>query len=161
MREARRTYLPAAGHAWFLPFYDPLVRLLGGESARRGLLDRAELRSGHHVLDIGCGTGSLAVLTKRHLEPGEKESTLCEVRRVLKPGGSLHMLDFGGSETSRHGFLGHLLHSSHRLKDNSESRILALMSQARFSDARKVGQQTMLFWKIAYYQACVGVSDGT
>jgi ubiquinone/menaquinone biosynthesis C-methylase UbiE len=74
-----------------------------------------------------------------HLEPGKKESTLCEVRRVLKPGGSLHMLDFGGSE----------------------SRILALMSQARLSDARKVGQQTMLFLSIVYYQACVGVNDRT
>jgi len=63
--ESARTYLPAAGHDWFLPLYDPIVKLLGGEAARRALLDQAELRAGHHVLDVGCGTGTLAVLIKR------------------------------------------------------------------------------------------------
>ena len=31
-----------------------------------------------------------------HLEPDQKRSTLSEARRVLKPGGSFHMVDFGG-----------------------------------------------------------------
>src|SRR6476660_3728976 len=38
-RESRRTYLPAAGHDWLLPLYDPFVKLLGGDDARRTLLD--------------------------------------------------------------------------------------------------------------------------
>ena len=66
--DPKRTYLPAAGHAWFLPLYDPLVKLLGGQPARRRLLDQACLRSGHRVLDIGCGTGSLVTLIK-HTHP--------------------------------------------------------------------------------------------
>ncbi len=28
-----RTYLPAAGHDWFLPLYDPFVKLVGGDRA--------------------------------------------------------------------------------------------------------------------------------
>jgi ubiquinone/menaquinone biosynthesis C-methylase UbiE len=65
MIEPGRTYLPAAGHHWSLPLYDPLVKLLGGDGARALLLDQAAVRPSHRVLDIGCGTGSLVVLIKR------------------------------------------------------------------------------------------------
>ncbi len=65
MGEARRTYIPAAGHGWFLPLYDPIVKLLGGDSARTALVEQAAVRSGHRILDIGCGTGSLVILIKR------------------------------------------------------------------------------------------------
>ena len=61
----QRTYLPAAGHDWFLPLYDPLTKLLGFDSSRRRLLDQAALEPHHRVLDVGCGTGTLAVLIKR------------------------------------------------------------------------------------------------
>jgi len=30
MLEFEKAYLPAAGHDWLLPLYDPLVKLLGG-----------------------------------------------------------------------------------------------------------------------------------
>ena len=38
-----------------------------------------------------------------HLMVGQREKTLCEVRRVLTPGGSLHMLDFTGTEAAAMG----------------------------------------------------------
>ena len=65
MVESSRTYLPAAGRDWRLPLYDPFVKLLGGDAARRVLLDEAALRPGERVLDVGCGTGTLATLIKR------------------------------------------------------------------------------------------------
>ena len=65
MPESSRTYLPAAGHDWSLPLYDPIVKLLGGDAARKALLDQAGLRPGQQVLDVGCGTGTLATLIKR------------------------------------------------------------------------------------------------
>ena len=64
MQEIQRTYLPAAGHDWALPLYDPLVKLLGADGIRRTLLKQADLRPGHKVLDIGCGTGTLVILIK-------------------------------------------------------------------------------------------------
>jgi ubiquinone/menaquinone biosynthesis C-methylase UbiE len=211
MSESTRTYLPAAGYDWSLPLYDPIVKLLGGDKARMVLLDHAALRPGYRVLDIGCGTGTLATLIKsfhpgvevvgidpdpkalararrkaaeaavsiqfdqgfgdelpyaaasfdrvfssfmfHHLPPDEKGKTLRAVRRVLKPGGAFHMLDFEGPESGSHGVLAHLLHSGKRLKENTESRVLSVMTEAGFADPRKVHRQAMLFGHIAYFRA--------
>jgi ubiquinone/menaquinone biosynthesis C-methylase UbiE len=65
MENVQRTYLPAAGRDWALPLYDPLVKLLGADKVRRTLLDQAALQPGHRALDVGCGTGTLAVLIKQ------------------------------------------------------------------------------------------------
>src|SRR5215831_6525340 len=46
---------------------------------------------------------------------------------IRTPGGSLHLLDFESSEDQRQGVLARWLHSSHRLKDNSERKIVELM----------------------------------
>jgi ubiquinone/menaquinone biosynthesis C-methylase UbiE len=62
---SQRRYLPAAGRDIFLPLYDPLTRLMGGERILRRLLDQASIQPNHRVLDVGCGTGTLAVLIKR------------------------------------------------------------------------------------------------
>ena len=69
MEDVSKAYLPAAGHDWALPLYDPLVKLLGGDKARKLLLDQAAGQSIRRVLDIGCGTGTLVTMIKR-LDPG-------------------------------------------------------------------------------------------
>jgi ubiquinone/menaquinone biosynthesis C-methylase UbiE len=58
-------YLPAAGSDWLLPFYDPFTRLLGVEKVHRLLIEQAQLGPGLRVLEIGSGTGNLALLAKR------------------------------------------------------------------------------------------------
>ena len=65
MTESARTYLPAAGHDFFLPLYDPIVKLLGGGAARQELLAQAGIRPTDRVFDLGCGTGTLAVAIKK------------------------------------------------------------------------------------------------
>ena len=213
MGSAQRTFLPAAGHDWFLPLYDPFTKLIGGDKIRVALLDQAALRPGDRVLDIGCGTGTLAVLARRlhpgvevvgldpdpkalararrkaeragvpiqfdqgfadelpypdasfdrvfsslmlhHLGSEVKQRTLAEVRRVLKPGGSFHLVDFGGPDAGRGGFLAHLLHSSNRLRDNAAHRILARMTEAGFADAKKTGDRSTIFGLVVYFQASV------
>jgi len=63
--EPRRTYVPAAGRDWLLPFYDPFVKLVGAEAARKTLLDQSAIQSEFRILDVGCGTGSFAIVIKR------------------------------------------------------------------------------------------------
>ena len=65
MKEPRRTFLPATGRAWLLPFYDPFVKLLGGDAIRAELLEQADIRPHQRILDIGCGTGSLFIELRR------------------------------------------------------------------------------------------------
>src|SRR5258708_13235217 len=67
--QSQRTYLPAAGRDSLLPLYDLMTKLMGADRARRRLLDQAQIRPGHRILDIGCGTGSLLIQLKR-LYPG-------------------------------------------------------------------------------------------
>ncbi len=62
MARSERGFVPAAGHDWLLPLYDPIWRLLGSERTTKGqLIEQASLRPGHRVLDLGCGTGTLSV----------------------------------------------------------------------------------------------------
>jgi ubiquinone/menaquinone biosynthesis C-methylase UbiE len=65
MTESARTYLPAAGRDLFLPLYDPTVKLLGGGAARQVLLAQARIRPTDRVFDLGCGTGTMAVIIKK------------------------------------------------------------------------------------------------
>lgn len=211
MSEAERTYIPAAGHDWLLPFYDPFVKLMGGESAHRQLIDQADLQPGQRILEIGCGTGNLTTLVKRlypaieivgldpdpkaldrarrkanrqrvsvqldrgfsdelhypdesydrvlsafmfhHLKRDEKAQSLREIRRVLRPGGSLHLLDFGGAHDHSDGFLAHLLHRSEHVHDNSGDAILNLMRQAGLHDSTEVAHRLTIFGRIFYYRA--------
>lgn len=210
---AQQNYLPAAGIDAFLPLYDLITKLMGADQARRALLDQAALKSGQHVLDVGCGTGTLAILLKRryprieiigvdpdakalarakhkarragvfpqfdqgfadslaypaesfdhvfssfmlhHLDREQKERMLREIRRVLKPGGQVHLLDFVASEGGSGGFVSRLFHSHAHMADNLDANILTLLNNADFADARVVARRKTLFGlaPVTYYGA--------
>jgi ubiquinone/menaquinone biosynthesis C-methylase UbiE len=71
MHATGKTYLPAAGKDWLLPFYDPFTKVLGVEASHRELVNQASISPDHRVLEIGCGTGNLAILVKR-LDPASQ-----------------------------------------------------------------------------------------
>ena len=89
-----------------------------------------------------------------HLNEQERENMLREVLRVLKPAGLFHLVDFIVDDAS-HGFLDRLFRSHAQMKDNSDERILGLMSHTGFSNPVKVKEGNMLFGllRTAYYQA--------
>jgi ubiquinone/menaquinone biosynthesis C-methylase UbiE len=209
MASRQRSYLPAAGHDLFLPLYDPFVKLLGGDKARKRLLGEATFQPGDHVLEIGCGTGTLLTMIKQtypgvkvvgldpdpkalarakrksikvgfdiqfdqgfsdelpypdaifdrifssfmfhHLKEDEKKGTLMEVHRVLKPGGSFYLLDFSGPN-QQDGLFARWIHSGHRLKDNAEEKIRALIQEAGFQNPRAVTHKTMFLGRMVYYR---------
>ncbi len=90
-----------------------------------------------------------------HLEPDEKEKTLHEARRVLKPSGSLHLLDFGGAKVRSDGFIARLQHRTERLRDNFGERIPTLMREAGFADPTEVAHRVTIFGRVTYYRATV------
>jgi SAM-dependent methyltransferase len=77
-------YVPALDHDWLTPFYDPLVRLTMPERRiRRQLIDQMHIRPDFRVLDLGCGTGTLAVRIME-ASPGVKVFGIDGDERILQ-----------------------------------------------------------------------------
>jgi ubiquinone/menaquinone biosynthesis C-methylase UbiE len=152
--DGNRTFLPALRFSALTPLFDHAVRFTTREGTfKRLLLDQARVDPDEAVLDVGAGTGTLAIMLKRqvpgahvtgldadpqvlaiarrkatdagldidfvegfstelpfrdshfdvvlsslffhHLEREVKAGTLAELHRVLKPGGRLHVADWG------------------------------------------------------------------
>lgn len=59
-------FTPALGRSAFTGVYDLAIRLLTREHVwRTALLDHVAPRDGERIIDVGCGTGSFALLMKR------------------------------------------------------------------------------------------------
>ena len=204
---ADRRFLPAASLDVLLPVYDPIMKLLRFQRALAPLLRQADLQPGHRVLDVGCGTGTLAVMVKRahpavrvvgvdpdpralaravrkagragaavrfergfgdalahpdaafdrvfssmmfhHVPRAEKPAVLAEIHRVLVPRGRLEFLDFAGGA---HSLLAHVLHGR-SASAAADERLLRLMREAGFAQARRLASRPTIAGAIAYYQA--------
>ena len=212
MHANKKTYLSAAGKDWLLPFYDLFTWLLGVKAVHSNLIRQATIGTSHRVLEIGCGTGNLAIRAKRlnpdaevvaidpdpkalararrkaqqsrftlqfdsgfseelpypdasfdrvlsafmlhHVQPDAKLLTVREACRVLKTGGSLHLVDFEEVQHRGHGFHGFLASFIHAQHGSSPQQIvLGLMRDAGFKDSEEVARQTTILGQIIYYRA--------
>jgi len=56
-------YIPALNKNWLTPVYDPLTRLFMREQTfKQRLVKLVNLHPDDHVLDLGCGTGTLTIM---------------------------------------------------------------------------------------------------
>jgi SAM-dependent methyltransferase len=100
----------------------------------------------------GCYDRVLSSLMFHHLDADQRVASLREVRRVLRPGGSLHLMDFGGESHHLHG-LTRLARRSRTLQDNWDDRIPVLLREAGFSDFTEAGQLTNPVGRLTFYRA--------
>lgn len=56
-------YVPAAGHDWLLPCYDPVCHFVLRERRfKERLVGQTAAPDGGRVLDLGCGTATLTLM---------------------------------------------------------------------------------------------------
>ena len=182
MSEIDDKYIPALSYRFLTPFYDFIQKYVVRDTRYKSLLVvQANIQPGHRVLDLGCGTGTLAIMAKlaqpaaevvglyadpdmlkvakyksslqnvpvkfdvgftnqlpypdesfdrvlssimiHHLKTPDKWQTAREVYRVLKPGGQLHIIDFGKPVTWYGKLLGPLLHKFEEANDNIDGKL--------------------------------------
>lgn len=208
-------YVPALGLGSLTSLYDPLIRWTLRESTfKRKLVKQAQIEKGHRVLDLGCGTGTLAILTKmahpdsdvvgldgdpkvlemakakraksavqvelnqgmcfslpygghsfdrvlsslvfHHLSSENKLRTLGEVFRILRPGGQLHVADWGKPQNQimRLAFLTvQMLDGFSTTADNVKGLLPELFQNAGFRDIKESAQFMTLFGTLSLYSA--------
>lgn len=202
-------YIPAAGHDFFLPLYDPVLRFLMRERAlRTRFLDLAAIEPGQRVLDLGCGTATLLLLLKErcpsadvvgvdgdpkvlalarakaekqgvairfdealatqlpygdasfdrvlsslmlhHLTRDERLQALREVRRVLAPGASFHLVDFGPPRNWFARVVMRALHHGEHMADHLAGRLPVLLREAGFERVEERGHHSTAFGRLVF-----------
>jgi ubiquinone/menaquinone biosynthesis C-methylase UbiE len=208
-------YLPAARFDFLTPLFDVFVRGTTRERAFKGkLLEQAQLVDGADVLDLGSGSGTLAVWAKQatpgvrirgldgdpaiiaqavrkaaragveipfdeglsyelpyedgsfdrvlsslffhHLVLRDKERTIAEIARVLRPGGELHVADFG-QPRSRPATIGAVairrFDGDEPTRDNLAGRLPELFEAGGLEDARERERVAIPLGVVSLYSA--------
>jgi SAM-dependent methyltransferase len=210
-----RPYVPALGREGLTGLYDPVLRLTTRERAfKERLLEQASLRAGMDVLDLGSGTGTLAIwaaarvpgarftgldgdpkvvararekarradadvrfeqgladevpypdasfdrvlssLFFHHLPPEGKRGAIREVRRVLRPGGELHVADWGPPTDPLMNALSvpiRVLDGFEPTRENFAGALPAVFEEAGLERVRMHGRMRTVFGALAFYSA--------
>jgi ubiquinone/menaquinone biosynthesis C-methylase UbiE len=208
-------YVPALRFRWLTPAYDVVVRATTRErTVKRALIAQAKLAAGQRVLDLACGTGTLAIWIKQHcpqasvtgidgdahilaiasrkarvahasvefdhglsyrlpypdaqfdrivsslffhhLSWNDKQRTARELFRVMRPGGELHVADWGRATgpLMRAGFVAvQLLDGFRNTRDNVAGRLVEVFRDAQFAQSSQTRTFSTIFGTLALYRA--------
>jgi ubiquinone/menaquinone biosynthesis C-methylase UbiE len=78
-----RKYIPALGFEWLTPLYDPVMLLMRESTFKRTLIEKANIKNGYRILDLGCGTATLTILIKKTY-PGAEVTGLDGDPKILE-----------------------------------------------------------------------------
>ena len=94
----------------------------------------------------------LSSLMLHHLTTEEKQHALGEVWRVLRPGGELHVLDFGPPQNALAWLISLLFRRLERTADNIAGRLPTMFRQAGFTAVEQTAQQMTILGTLALYR---------
>lgn len=98
-----------------------------------------------------------------HLPPDAKRHAAAEAWRVLRPGGELHVADWGAPSGAlmRLAFLGvQLLDGFATTDENVRGRLADIFREAGFADVRQAGRVNTMFGTLALYAAWRSNGEG-
>jgi SAM-dependent methyltransferase len=137
---------------------DPQVLEIARRKISRSGLD-IELRQGLFGADTFPPASLdriVSTLVLHHLTSEEKLAVLRAMRTALRPGGELHIADFGPPHTALMRLIGNLLgfvDGALRVGDNFSGRLPGLVAEAGFADVETVARRSTPFGTLAYLRA--------
>lgn len=94
----------------------------------------------------------LSAFMLHHLDEEERGRATAEIRRVLRPGGQLHVVDIAGG-SSDHGISGHAARHNPSLAGNLVDRTLTALRHAGLTDVAENGRGSFRFGEYVFYRA--------
>lgn len=164
-------YIPALNFDFLTPLYDPLIKWLMPESKiKTHLIREANIQEGHRVLDVGCGTGTLAVLIKqihngaeiigldgdsKVLEIGRKKAEKAGVEIAFQKGLSFKLpyADKSFNRILSSLMLHHLTSENKRLTLAEIFRILEPGGELHIADFKKYNKSLPVMFRETGFQA--------
>lgn len=94
-----------------------------------------------------------ASLMVHHLTDDQKQRTLGEIVRVLRPGGEFHMLDFGPAHSIPLEAAARFIRHFEQTDAHITGRIFGMMQAAGFDDVTETGHTASMIGPLSFYRA--------
>ena len=92
-------------------------------------------------------------LMLHHLTAADKRLAFAEVHRVLRPGGELHILDFGQPHNFPAYLVSLVMRHAEQTRENIQGRLPVMLREAGFVDVEETGRRMSIVGTLSLYRA--------
>jgi ubiquinone/menaquinone biosynthesis C-methylase UbiE len=96
---------------------------------------------------------ALSSMMLHHLDEDVKAGAAAEIHRVLRPGGSLHIVDIGGHATAHHGLAARWMKDNPHAAGNLGDAIPRLLTNAGFECTEVASRRSRFIGQLTFYRA--------